>query len=120
MAPYQILILDSQRAEMLANWRRGDAGEGEYDPRPVVKLFNPCGAATWLLTELVEDEPDIAFGLCDLGQGFPELGYVSLADLRSVRLMGGLSIERDEHFKATKTLSEYAAAARAVGRIEAY
>jgi hypothetical protein len=47
--------------------------------------------------------------------------YVSLAELREIRLLGGaLGIERDEHFKATKTLSEYAAAARVAGRIEAY
>jgi hypothetical protein len=126
MAPYQILILDSQRAELLANWRRG-CEDDDFDPRPVVKLFNPIGGATWLLTELVEDDGgddcagDIAFGLCDLGMGFPELGYVSLAELREIRLLGGaLGIERDEHFKATKTLSEYAAAARVAGRIEAY
>jgi hypothetical protein len=124
--PNQVLILDSQRAELLANWRKGqelaDADrDGEHDPRPVLKLFNPCGAATWLLTEIVEEEEEdtILFGLCDLGFGSPELGYVSLAELASVRLMGGaLRIERDEHFTATKTISEYAAKARELGRIE--
>jgi hypothetical protein len=121
----QVMILESQRAEMLANWRKGQAAsesdeEGGYDPRPVVKLFNPCGAATWLLTELVEHEPDVAFGLCDLGHGSPELGYVSLAELAEVKLMGGaLYIERDEHFTADKTLAEYARIARETGRVTA-
>ena len=125
----QQMILESQRAELLANWTRGlelarDDREDEHDPRPVVKLFNPCGAATWLLTELKPDEdggePDIAFGLCDLGHGSPELGYVSLEELASVKLMRGLLyIERDEHFTATKTISEYTQAARIARRIEA-
>lgn len=119
---FMTLILESQKAELLANWDRGFSDPG-HDPRPVVKLFNPVGAATWLLTELKPDpdggEPDIAFGLCDLGEGFPEIGYVSLAELRAVRVFGGaLGIERDIHFNATKTLSEYADEARRLGRIE--
>lgn len=77
------------------------------DPQPVVKLFCPWGAATWLLTEY-DPEQHMAFGLCDLGMGFPELGYVSVHDLEQLRGPGGLKIERDMHWKPTKTLSEYA------------
>jgi hypothetical protein len=47
----------------------------------------------------------LAFGLCDLGMGEPELGYVSLTELRAVRGKIGLPVERDEHFEADKTLS---------------
>ena len=36
----------------------------ELDPVPVVKLFYPASSATWLLTEVEPDEPDIAWGLC--------------------------------------------------------
>src|SRR5208337_691352 len=57
---------------------------------------------TWLLAEL--DADGLAFGLCDLGLGEPELGYVSLFELRTVRGKLGLPIERDEHFQAGKTL----------------
>jgi hypothetical protein len=77
--------------------------------KPVVKLFNPTGVGTWLLTEL-DPETNIAFGLCDIG--YPEIGYVSLDELSNVRLPFGLSIERDRHWKASKTLSEYADTAR--------
>jgi hypothetical protein len=70
-----------------------------------------------LLTEL--DSEDIAFGLCDLGQGFPELGYVSLAELEGLRGKWGLLIERDLHFVADKRLSGYAREARLAGRIVA-
>jgi hypothetical protein len=66
-------------------------------------------------TELGND--DIAFGLCDLGMGTPELGYVSMHELRDLRGPLGLPIERDMHFEADKTLSAYAGEARAHGRI---
>jgi hypothetical protein len=62
---------------MRAYGARGAKGEA-LDPRPVVKLFTPGAGAAWLLTELDPDDPDIAFGLCDLGLGFPELGSVRL------------------------------------------
>jgi glycine/D-amino acid oxidase-like deaminating enzyme len=117
----QQMILDCQRVKLLANGavnlaHRLDDGKTE-DFKPVVKLFNPCGAATWLLSELDEDG-DTAFGLCDLGLGEPELGYVSLDELAWVCLPHGLYIERDIHFNAKKLLSEYAAEARRLGRIE--
>ena len=57
------------------------------------------------------------FGLCDLGMGFPELGYVSLQELESVELPFGLKIERDMYFTPDKTLKEYASVAREHSRI---
>lgn len=90
------------------------------DHVPVVKLFNPVGAATWLLSELDPENPDIAFGLCDLGMGSPELGYVSISEIMSVRLPLGLHIERDQWFDAEgKPMSWFAEDARAKGRITA-
>ena len=91
-------------------------GAREPDPAPVVKLFNPSGAATWLLTELDRDG-DTLFGLCDLGFGSPELGCVSLAEIASVRVAFGLAIERDLHFAASHPLSVYVEAARRHGHI---
>ncbi len=85
------------------------------DPRPVVRFFNPVGAATWLATEL--DADGILFGLADLGFGCPELGSFSLAELEAVRLPFGLCIERDLLFEASHPLSVYAEAARAAGSI---
>jgi hypothetical protein len=94
-----------------------DKGEDALDFKPVVKLFTPDAQCTWLLTELGLD--DIAFGLCDLGMGCPELGYVSLTELRSLRGPLGLPVERDLHFEADKPISAYADEARARGRIAA-
>ena len=77
-----------------------------------MKLFTPDAQCTWLLSELDPEDPDIAFGLCDLGMGFPELGPVRISELASIRGKLGLQIEHDLHFCATKTLSEYAEEAR--------
>ena len=105
-----ILIPDDIRARLLAN----GAAERETDHVPVVKLFNPCGAATWLITEMMADG-DTLFGLADLGFGCPELGYVSLAEIESVKGPLGLGIERDLPFAPRFPLSVYAEAARLAG-----
>ena len=100
-----LLIPKAQRKQLFRNHsRRYEQG---HDPKPVVKLFTPWTNCTWLLTELDEDNPDIAFGLCDLGAGYPELGSVSLSEISSCRGPAGLKIERDRWFTPNKTLSEY-------------
>jgi hypothetical protein len=83
------------------------------DIKPWLKLFNPAGSGTWLIGAISEDG-DTMYGLCDLGHGSPELGYVSLKELESLKLPFGLKIERDMYFEPTKTLSEYAKEAREV------
>lgn len=117
------LLTDEQRARLLANSHanreRISKGLDEHDWQPVVKLFCPWGAATWLLSELDPEDEDIAFGLCDLGMGCPELGSVRLSELAAVRGPAGLTIERDRHFEADKSLSAYADEAREHQRIVA-
>lgn len=108
------LFTKIQERKLKANAQSQTTG---FEHRPVVKLFNPCGAATWLLTELHED--NTAFGLCDLGMGFPEIGYVSIKQLESLTLPMGLTIERDRFFVADKTLREYHDIAKANQRIVA-
>jgi hypothetical protein len=106
-----ILLTAELRNRLLANGRQRDV-----DHVPVVKFFNPVGAATWLATELDVDE-DTLFGLADLGFGCPELGSFSLIEMASVRLPFGLGIERDLYFKGVFPLSVYAEAACKAGRI---
>lgn len=110
------LLTQSMRESLLRNGRLTTActedGKAEPDFIPVVKLFTPDAACTWLLTELDHDDPDIAFGLCDLGLGFPELGCVRITELEAIRGKLGLPVERDLHFHSDKTLSAYADAAR--------
>lgn len=92
------------------------AQEKPFDPVPVVKFFNPLGAATGLATELHSDG-DTLFGLADLGFGCPEMGVFSLIEIESVRLPYGMRIERDEGFYSPHSLSRWASTARSTGSI---
>ena len=105
-----LLLTQDQRARLIAN------GQSRGDHVPVVKFFNPVGAATWLFSELDEDG-DILFGLCDLGFGCPELGSASLSEIAAVKLPFGLTIERDLCFEGRFPLTIYADAARVAGSI---
>jgi hypothetical protein len=84
---------------------------------PVVKFFTPDAGATWLITEL--DDDGRLFGLCDLGLGCAELGYVDFDELKSLRGRLGLPVERDKWFTPNKTLAEYALESSKSGRISA-
>lgn len=110
-----ILLPPDLRAALCAN-AAASRGDERLDPVPVVKLFNPLGAGTWLATELYEDG-DTLFGLADLGFGCPELGTFSLSEIERVRLPFGLAIERDIGFATTSRLSVWAECARGAGSI---
>lgn len=90
---------------------------------PVVKFFDPCGAGTWLISEL-NPETGIGYGLADLGMDSPEIGSVDLNELLRLRpdspLPGRLfiGIERDLHFHPDKGIEDYATEARSKGRIQ--
>ena len=109
------LVTPEQRETLLTNGARRGA-----DHVPLVKLFNPCGAGTWLVTELDTEDASIAFGLADLGFGTPEIGSFSLTELESFQGPFGLGIERDLYFEGKFSLSVYAEAARNAGRIVEY
>ena len=114
MTQNRILIPDDLNETLLANWRHGEDNRRtiSHDPLPVLHLTMQLGSAEWLITERSPDEPDILFGLADLGLGFPELGYVSLSELETVRLNGVFRVVREKDFTPTFPLSVYAQAAR--------
>lgn len=103
------LLTPEQRQQLSTNGHPDNRGKDHY---PVVKLFLPGTNARWLLTELDPDEPDVAFGLCDLGLGFPELGYVLVSELETVSLALGWDVECDSSFESKYPISVYARAAR--------
>jgi Protein of unknown function (DUF2958) len=114
------LLTREQRTTLLDNGRRQARVRGtdeEVDFWPVVKLFYPAGAHTWLLTELDAEDPDVAWGLCDLGMGCPEFGTVRLSELASIQGSFGLGIERDLYWTAKGPISAYIDAADAAGHI---
>ena len=103
------ILTKAIEAKLIKNRNTNNGDADEIDFKPVVKLFGG-GACTWLLTEL-DPGSNMAYGLCDLGFRTPELGYVSMDELMSIKFPPfGLPIERDLHFKADKTLTEYAVA----------
>jgi hypothetical protein len=72
-----------------------------------LKFFNPCGSATWWITEL-DPKTGEAFGYVT-GMSEDEWGSVDLNELAAVRGPLGLGIERDLHF-SPKPLREALAA----------
>ena len=110
------LFTKAIETKLLANGERFNTSP-DFDPLPVVKLFTPDAGCTWLLASIDPAQPDIAYGLCDLGLGTPEIGSVSISELRRVRGKLGLHVERDRHFRADRALSAYAADASQKGTI---
>lgn len=108
------LITQAEYKKLLANYEANKGKEDTTDFKPVVKLFNAWGSQTWLLSEI--DEQGIFFGVCDMGQGQPELGYSHLPQMYHVLKQ---KLEKDRWFVASKTVSEYANDARARGYIDA-
>lgn len=84
----------------------------------MVKLHTQYGKGIWLLSEL-DPETEIAYGICDLGDGKPELSYVSLIHLDSLhhaRLKVAV-LEVDTAFDGKYLMSIYLKAAISNGRI---
>ncbi|HEY5529993.1 MAG TPA: DUF2958 domain-containing protein [Thermoleophilia bacterium] len=76
------------------------------DPMVRAHFFDPTGPANWYITEGSPEGDDfVMFGLCDMGLGFPELGYASMNELQSVKTRLGLGVERDLYW-TPKPLSE--------------
>ena len=112
------LVTAEQRRQLIDNWNlEGDA------LRPVVKIFSPVGSATWIIASMNPQDEDTMYGLCDLGTGYPEIGYVRLSELQSITVpvppagAGSIGLERDLYFKPSHSLSTYAEAARQNGAI---
>jgi hypothetical protein len=109
------LLTEKHKKKLIEN---GQPENYDKDNAPVVKLFLPGTGCTWLLSALDYEEPDIAFGLCDLGMGFPELGTVRVSELESLTVAKGIfSVERDLYFEAEYPMSVYAYAANAMDMI---
>ena len=112
------LVTAKQRRQLIDNWNlEGDALQ------PVVKIFAPVGTSTWLIASMKPQDEDTMYGLCDLGLGYPELGYVRLSDLRNTTARVppdapvGMGLERDLYFEPSHSLDVYAEAARQKGAI---
>jgi len=72
-------------------------GKGE-EAEVILKVFNPYGRGTWLITEAEKQGEDwLFFGYMEIGTW--EWGYVTLKELEGVKFFGGLGLERDLYCK---------------------
>ena len=108
-------ITKAEWQKLEANSAANMASGGENDFTPVVKLFTAGANATWLLTEY-DPNSRLFFGLCDLGQGFPELGYVSRDELEGMPFFPYM-LEKDLHFGTEKPISHWADEASLIGSV---
>ena len=95
--------------------KNAPADHRDLEAYPVVKLFTPYANAVWLLSSVDPNNPDRAFGLCDLGLGEPELGYVSLVELNALEARAGILVEQDADFLSGTSLRLLLRAAKARG-----
>lgn len=76
--------------------------EKTKDPLVIVKFFNPTGAGTWFATEY-DPKEKLFFGFVQIfGGNCDEWGYFGLEELKSIKSMFGLGIERDLHIREPK------------------
>ena len=67
------------------------------NPLVILKLFLPGTGWTWYITEGEPEGDDFTFFGLTVGLE-PELGYISLNELRGAKSRLGLRVERDLHF----------------------
>ncbi|OSZ82083.1 hypothetical protein CAP35_02090 [Chitinophagaceae bacterium IBVUCB1] len=109
------LFTEQQYQKLLEN---GKPENRDKDHPPIIHLHLPYTKCEWLISELDPENPNIAFGLCDLGMGFPELGSVDLEELQSIKVGPfGFSVLSNPFFVGTYPMSIYAEAAKLEGQI---
>ena len=107
------LFTKDQYNRLLANGQK----EEDIDHLPVILLRVPWHSASWLLVSILPHRKNILIGLCDLGEGSPEVGSITIEELLSIEHPSGLKVERDKYFKAKHPFSVYVKAARSQGSI---
>ena len=106
------LIPDEIRARLVANGRAP-----WFDHLPVVRFDYPGAEASWLISEIDKEDPNLLFGLVDYGLGYPHYGVIRLSELHSFKNPLGLGVQRRLTFQPRYPLRVYVAAARDVGAI---
>ena len=79
--------------------------DGVKDPIVIAKFFSPLGAGTWFATEWNAEKQFFSGYVSISGDHCDEWGIFTLAELKSIRGLGGLGIERDLWF-GEKKMSE--------------
>lgn len=83
--------------KLKAQWRKcGEKPDQDHVLKAWVKIFDPVGSMTWYICEQNPDNPDILY--CFVFSDFSEWGYSSLSELRMVKGVIGIGLERDLHY----------------------
>jgi len=95
-------LLTKELREKLPRFRETEYKKSKEIPI-IIKFFDPTGSWTWYVTEgepiLDEEDREIDFHFFGYVKGFEnELGYFSLKELKGVKGLLGLGIERDLYF----------------------
>jgi hypothetical protein len=93
---------DQEMETLRENGRR--SLDSDVDHVPPVLLRMPDCNQRWLLTEINPHDDDMAYGLCDLGIGLPEMGEVRLSDLAAMTGPGMMQVERDRTYRPSPDL----------------
>jgi len=83
------IVTKEQLKQLIENGIRQRNDDEAYDAPaqkyfPVVHFFLPLTAGQWLLISVNPDDTDLAFGLCQVEEGYSALGYVRLSELESL------------------------------------
>ncbi|MCB4859591.1 DUF2958 domain-containing protein [Sphingobium sp. PNB] len=113
-------LTDALKEELLTAGKR----QAEADARaescalPILTCLRLSGSS-WLLASVCPDDPDMAYGLCHVAGGVPELGYIRLSELAGLRNSNGIGVFEDPMFKNADRLDvrRYADMAAITGQI---
>ncbi|GHE73244.1 hypothetical protein GCM10019059_36030 [Camelimonas fluminis] len=112
-----MLSISNEIRELLSDNATRAKADPNFDPIPHLKLFTPWARCTWLITESDSKDPNLVYGLADLGNGEPEFGAINLHEILSLTGPQGMLVEVDKYWEPKHPISVYIENAQKAGRI---
>jgi hypothetical protein len=94
------------------------AADPGADLIPVARLFHSMCSWSWLLLARNPDEPQVAYGIADLGTGSVEIGLIDLEEVRQIPSVIGTGVQVDRWWSPGARASGYLANAASTGRLD--
>ena len=95
------ILSDEQMNVLIENGKKIKEGNKQDIPSVVYLRFYNNPPSAWMLAAVEPDNHDLAFGLMQITDGTPELGYVSLKELEEI------GVKHDPMFETADKLSIY-------------
>lgn len=95
-------IMTKEVEKKLMKHPLGSMAENEMEAEVILKVFNPYGKGTWLITEASKEENGkwLAFGVVNLVGDYWEWGYIDLDELATAKINffgHKMDLERDKY-----------------------